>query len=206
MSSPNLGIVHIAANQNQPEVSANAAFDALDDAVNLALSILMTDADFTMSQAQLAAAGVITMTGALTADRHVNLPVGVNRLFIFQNSTSGGRNLIVQVAGAPGSTVTVPDAAGYVILFSDGTNVSRITQGSSASANFADAEIPAGAIDGVNRAFTLANTPNPAASLVLVQARQVLQGGGLDYTLSGASLTLISAPAIGDELQAWYRH
>lgn len=206
MASPNLGIVHIAANQNQPEVTANTAVDALDDAVNLAAGILMTDADFTMTQAQLGSAGVITMTGALTADRHINLPAGVNRFFVFQNSTSGGHNLIVQVTGAPGTTVTVVDAAGLVILFSDGVNVSKITQGSSPSANFSDGEIPAGAIDGVNSAFTLLHPPNPAASLMLVQARQVLQGGGIDFTLSGANLALISPPAIGDELQAWYRY
>lgn len=213
MATPNLGIVHIAAAQNQPEVTANGAFDMLDDSINLKVSIAMTDADKTLTQAQLASGGVIVLTGTLTADRYINLPVTIGRLFIFENGTTGGHNLIVQVTGAPGTTVTVTASVGLVPLYSDGTNVAQMASGSAPGALplFADAETPGGSIDGMRTGFTLANSPNPAASLILVHdsgaaGGAVLKAGGVDYTLSGASFTMTVAPAIGDSLLAWYRH
>jgi hypothetical protein len=129
MSTPQLGITHIAAAQNQKEVTANAGFDALDNSDNAMISIANADANQTLSQAQLASAGCIKITGAITADRHVNLPA-VSRSFIFQNATTGGHNLIVQVTGAPGATATIGAAAGLVEIFSDGTNVVTLTGGS----------------------------------------------------------------------------
>jgi large repetitive protein len=78
--------------------------------------------------------------------------------------------------------------------------------GSSMSFFYADDETPSGAIDGVNQTFTLANTPTPPASLSLFFNGQLLVQG-LDYTLSGATVTLTSyTPANGDDLRAWYRY
>jgi hypothetical protein len=205
VSSPNLGVVHIAAAQNQPEVTANDAFDALDDASNLLVSIANADADQTLTQAQLASGVAVKITGAITANRHVNLPASIGRLFLFVNGTTGGHSLIVQVTGAPGTTVTLA-AVGLVLLYSDGTNVTQITgSGSGGSPNFSDEETPSGSINGSNTAFSLAFTPNPAASLLLVKNGIVLQQG-TDYTLSGAAITMATAPASGDVLLAWYRH
>lgn len=219
MGTPNLGIAYIAAAQNQPEVTANGAFDALDNSVNLEVSIAMTDADMALTQAQLASGGVIVMTGALTADRHINLPAAIGRSFIFKNGTSGGHNLIVQVTGAPGTTVTAAASGALIQLYSDGANVSQIAGGSGGGGgggggtvpNFADEETPGGSINGSNTAFTLANAPSPAASLILVQSSgagggAVLKAGGVDFTLSGLNITLVNAPATGDSLLAWYRH
>src|SRR5712691_12875245 len=98
MSTPQLAIQHIAAAQNQKEVTANAAFNALDNSDNAEVSFANTDADMTLTQAQLASGGCIKITGALTANRHVNVPA-ISRSFIFLNATSGGHSLIVQVTG-----------------------------------------------------------------------------------------------------------
>lgn len=70
---------------------------------------------------------------------------------------------------------------------------------------FADNERPAGAVDGVNKVFTLAHAPNPAGSLELVLNGQVLTQGD-DYTLAGATITLNVAPEVGAMLRAWYRY
>lgn len=207
MATPNLAITHIAAAQNQPEVTANDAFDLLDDAMNLAVSIANGDADQTLSQAQLGSGVAITITGALTANRHINLPAGIGRLFLFKNGTTGGHSLIVQVTGAPGTTVTLAASTGLVALYSDGTNV---LQPAAAAGSPVDNETPGGTIDGVNATFTLANAPNPSGSLILVQ--RFASGGsavllqGTDYTLSSATITMTSPPATGDALAAWYRH
>lgn len=211
MATPNLAITHIAAAQNQPEVTANDAFDQLDDAANLAVSIANGDADQTLSQAQLASGIAITITGALTANRHVNLPASTGRLFLFKNGTTGSHSLIVQVTGAPGTTVSLPASAGLVALYSDGTNVTQLTgPGAGSGALYADNETPSGSCNGSNNAFTLANSPSPSASLILIQR---FSGGGsavllqgTDYTLAGANITTMNAPASGDSLAAFYRH
>lgn len=213
MSTTNLGIAHIAAAQNQPEVTANDALDALDNASNFLSAIANADADQTLTQTQLASGMVIKITGALTGDRHVNLPASIGRFLVFRNSTTGSHNLIVQVTGAPGSTVTISAAVGLVILYSDGTNVSQLTgSGGGGVPNFADNETPAGTIDGSNKTFTLANSPSPAASLILVQRQAGSTAGGMplfqgtDYTLTTNSISMTLAPPTGDTLVAWYRH
>ena len=74
---------------------------------------------------------------------------------------------------------------------------------------FADAETPSGAIDGTNDTFTLANTPDPPASLILTKNGIVMEEGtGNDYTLSGNTITFQAGqiPQTGDKLLCWYRY
>ena len=69
---------------------------------------------------------------------------------------------------------------------------------------FVENEVPSGSINDSNTSFTLAGTPNPAGSLQLY-----LNGAHLkvteDYTLSGATITMVSAPPTGSLLLATYR-
>ena len=74
-----------------------------------------------------------------------------------------------------------------------------------AALNFADMETPAGTLDGVNKVFTLAHAPNPAASLQLFNGL-MQQAGGNDYTLAGNTITFTAAPTVGSTLLAWYRY
>ena len=72
---------------------------------------------------------------------------------------------------------------------------------------FVDAETPSGVAPG-SASLTLAYSPSPAASLVLVRNGIVLrQGTGKDYTLSGATISL-AQPVAADGAEwflAWYR-
>ena len=80
--------------------------------------------------------------------------------------------------------------------------------GTAPLATFTDNEIPAGTIDGLNVAFTLAAAPSPAASLKIYK-NGVLLVQGADYTLSGSNITFASTnvtPQVGDALLANYRH
>jgi len=70
---------------------------------------------------------------------------------------------------------------------------------------FADNETPSGAINGTNVTFTLANTPNPAASLILQLNGSIQTSGGVDFTLSAATITFELAPLTNSILRAWYR-
>ena len=72
-----------------------------------------------------------------------------------------------------------------------------------AAFNYADGETPAGALDGNNAVFTLAHTPNPAASLALYRNGQ-LDKAGVDFTLNGPTVTFLAGaiPQPGDLLVA----
>lgn len=67
-------------------------------------------------------------------------------------------------------------------------------------------EVPVGAIDNVNVTFTLAHLPWAGANLVLFLDRgPVPQGAGAGkYTLSGTTITMGTAPALGQTLYAFY--
>ena len=78
--------------------------------------------------------------------------------------------------------------------------------GGAPGGSFADAEIPAGAVNGSNTVFTLASTPSPASSLELYR-NGLLMLQGADYQISARTITffLASVPQTGDLLVASYR-
>jgi hypothetical protein len=78
--------------------------------------------------------------------------------------------------------------------------------GSGGGPVYIDGETPAGAIDGVNKQFTIQSAPSPVASLHLFRNGMLLRQG-FGYTISGSVITMNdeSTPVPGDELQAWYR-
>ena len=85
------------------------------------------------------------------------------------------------------------------------TTVSSLSNVSS-NAVFVDSEVPAGAINGSNLIFSLANPPAPAASLSLFR-NGLAMTPGVDYTISGSAVSFVSAsmPQAGDTLLAYYR-
>jgi len=80
-----------------------------------------------------------------------------------------------------------------------------ITAGGLTSANFVDKEIPSGSINGSNTAFTLANTPTAGSEHVYLNGVLQESGAGNDYTISGASITMLTAPLTGEKLRVSYR-
>jgi len=88
--------------------------------------------------------------------------------------------------------------------------VKAIGTGGGGGATYADSETPSGTIGGGNQTFTLAHTPSPLAGLQLF-LKPVGFGGlmmiqGVDYTLSGATITMTVAPTAGEALLAFYRY
>lgn len=68
---------------------------------------------------------------------------------------------------------------------------------------------PSGAIDGVNRVFTLPETPSPVNSLLLFKNGILMRAGvGNDFTLSGQTITFDNAqtPQTNDNLLASYTY
>jgi hypothetical protein len=89
---------------------------------------------------------------------------------------------------------------------STGTGQGNLASGGGSSPNFSDAETPAGLINSSNTTYTLAHAPNPAACLQLYHNGLMNIAGGVDYTLSGSTITYGSAPSTGDYLVAYYRY
>jgi hypothetical protein len=199
-SSPNLNITHIAEAQNNKYITANAATDALDEALCGLLAVAVPDADVTLSASQALGNMVFVCSGALSANRNLIVPAN-KKPYIVANATTGGYTITVKMASGTGVAI----ASGYNLVYCDGTNVDAIA-GGGAGANFADAETPSGSVDGSNTAFGLAHTPSPASSLQLHLNGLLLSPGGVDYTLSGSSITMATAPSSGGILLAFYRY
>jgi hypothetical protein len=84
------------------------------------------------------------------------------------------------------------------------TAAGRKTISTTAASSFAENETPSGTINGSNTAFTLAHAPTTGSlKLFLNGARQQLTG---DYTLSGTTITFLTAPQSGSILLADYRY
>ena len=68
--------------------------------------------------------------------------------------------------------------------------------------HFIPCEVPTGAINNKNKAFTLANTPITAAGLAAIilwkNGVVMAQGVGIGYTVSGNTITYTTAPRLGD--------
>ena len=72
---------------------------------------------------------------------------------------------------------------------------------------FVDSETPAGAVNGSNTTFTLANSPSPSTSLVLYR-NGLFMTAGVDYSVNGATIAFVpgATPQSGDVLTASYRY
>lgn len=120
MPSPNLAVTHVAAAQNQKEVTINDAVDALDNAMNRALSVAMGDANVTLTSTQANRNGLIVLTGTLTASRVLTLPANHRRLAI-RNATSGSQEVRAKYAGSGAEVIIVP--GGTVLVQGNGSDL-----------------------------------------------------------------------------------
>jgi hypothetical protein len=116
---------------------------------------------------------------------------------------AGGRAAIINSSGQ------IDAAAGRLgdCVRVDGTSGPCGSGSSATPVTFVDSETPAGAADGVNLTFTLANAPSPQSSLALYR-NGLFMTPGVDYTLNGAVVTFVAGatPQPGDIITASYRY
>lgn len=105
MPTPNLNITHIAAAQKQKEVTANAAFDALDKALTAALSVDFTAGDVTLTDAQFREHIAFQAANLATA-RTLTVPA-IRRLFVGDNVA--GSDTLTIVRGSTGIALAAGD-------------------------------------------------------------------------------------------------
>ena len=106
MSTPNLAIAHIQASQDQKEVTANAAFDALDLAMTESgLLDVSAGGIITVPSAQALGLVRLVLTGAPDAGVTVAFPA-VNRLVLLRNEADVVA--VITRAGGAGETTVEP--------------------------------------------------------------------------------------------------
>lgn len=112
---------------------------------------------------------------------------------------------IIVLVGAATGLAIASNALGIKL---DGASLSLSSNGlkvTTPTPNFADREVPSGAINGVNVTFTLAHTPVAGSEMVYINGQLDQSGAGNDYTISGSTITYLTAPITGDVLLASYR-
>jgi hypothetical protein len=123
-TTPNLLIDHIAANQAQKEVTANAAFDALDKALCQLTSIAIADVDTTLTDAQALGTLSVKFTGTLTASRTITVPAKA-KLLLVENATTGGFSLNIKT---PTGTAVAFNAGDRKLLYCDGATFQIVAE------------------------------------------------------------------------------
>ncbi len=112
VTTPNLAITHLEPNQNQPEVTVNAALDQLDNAMNREFSITVTG-DVVIAAADFNANYRFVLSGTPAADFLVTIPAN-QRVFSLQNDTAKIAT-VENVASPTGNTVEVLAYSGAII-------------------------------------------------------------------------------------------
>jgi hypothetical protein len=113
VSTPNLAIAHILQSQAQKEVTANAAFDALDQAVTDRLDVDLAADDVALTSAQFRQHLAFRATG-LTEDRDLTVPA-IRHLFVVINPSAAHT---VHVKRGATTVAVGPETA--FLLYADG--------------------------------------------------------------------------------------
>lgn len=108
--------------------------------------------------------------------------------------------------GTSGNLAAAVTVGGDATLANDGTITISVntSTGFLKYANKITRETPSGTINGSTTAFTLANTPVAGSEEIFLNGILQDAGAGNDYTISGATITMLSAPLTGDKLRVNY--
>jgi hypothetical protein len=134
---------------------------------------------------------------------------------IFSSAGTGVSSVSVATANGFSGTVANPNTTPAItmqttvtgLLKGNGTAVSAATASSDymAPSSFVVRETPTGTINGSNTTFTLANTPLSGTETVFLNGILQDAGAGNDYTISGGTITFLTAPATGDKIRVNYQ-
>lgn len=116
-----------------------------------------------------------------------------------------GALVIVEEGTANADTIWLCTSNQGGTLGSTSISWTQVTAGGYSNSNFVDKETPSGSVNGSNTAFTLANTPTSGSEHVYLNGLLLESGSGNDYTITGASITMLTAPLSGDKIRVSYR-
>lgn len=125
-------------------------------------------------------------TGLTTTTAYGVILGGTTATGAFQNAGTGATAGHVLTSTGAGSAPT------FQVLPGSPTHVTR--------------ETPTGLVNGANTTYTLANTPTAGSEEVYLNGILQEPGAGNDYTISGLTITYLTAPVTGDKIRASYRY
>lgn len=135
--------------------------------------------------------------------------LSANNLSDLANAGTARTNLGATTTGSNLFTVSNPSAITFLRVNAD-NSVSLLdaaafrTAIGAAGGTEVKRETPSGTVNGSNTAFVLANTPIAGTEEVFLNGSLLDAGGGNDYTISGATITMASAPLSGDKIRVNY--
>jgi hypothetical protein len=143
-------------------------------------------------------------TGIVANANDITLTLATNSLL---DITSGlrlargttGQIIVVNGSGDPVMATMSGDAT---IVAGGAVTVASTIQ---RTAGFVDRETPSGSVNGSNTSYTLANTPVSGSEHVYLNGLLQEPGAGNDYTISGGTITYLTAPLTGDKIRVSYR-
>jgi hypothetical protein len=125
MPSPNLAIVHVAASQNQKEVTINDAIDALDRAMTDTLALDLSTSPLVLTATQLRAAMVLRPAAALVGPASILVPQ-IRRLFALLNTDS---TFAITVERGASAIAVQPGESALLICDGNPDGLSRVGPG-----------------------------------------------------------------------------
>lgn len=96
---------------------------------------------------------------------------------------------------------------GYALTAASGEVTGLLWAAVVTAASIVDSEVPGGAVDGVNAAFTLADTPIAGSVHLYKNGIRQQVGAGNDYTIVTVTITFVAGniPQTGDVILVDYR-
>lgn len=195
--------------------NADTAWVCTNDGTITLGSTSLTFAQFSGGSSVTAGAG-LTMTGSTIDVVSANGGIVVNANDITLTAADASLTINgsgVKVTPGTGGQVSLTNGSGVVAPTSLSGDVSSVSSSGSVTlattvtkmANIITRETPSGSVNGSNVTFTLANTPLAGTEEVYLNGLLQEPGAGNDYTISGGTITYLTAPITGDRLRVSYR-
>jgi len=162
-------------------------------------SLLQTMAAGTFAEYTLISNG----TAAGTWDVAYTTPGGGSVTTVSVVTANGFAGSVANASTTPAITLTTTITG---VLKGNGTAISAATASTDymAPSSFIVRETPSGSVNSANTTFTLANTPLAGTEQVFLNGLLQEPGAGNDYTISGGTITYLTAPTTGDRLRVSY--
>jgi hypothetical protein len=191
-TTPNLGISHIDASQNNKEVTANTAFDVLDTALTDYLAVTVTGAVDVTPAGTIIQEAYVELVGALTANINLIIPAS-KRFYVIRHSATGGHTINVKSAAAGTNGAVLLSLSNIRTVYCDGTNVILVSAASNPVQNFTAAAtlFPSSGtlfvtVDATSAAFALTLPDATKCSGTQIEVKQKDASGNV-VTVTGAS-------------------
>jgi hypothetical protein len=150
---------------------------------------LLGSLNLAAAQALLGITGVSDFLGQVSSQSAMLALTGGVGDYCYRTDSS----LLYFLVGSPASTLSNWASGGAFSVPSSGIGHGLATR-----------ETPSGSVNGSNPTFTLAHTPVSGTEVLTYNGIEQT-GGGVDYTISGATITFVTAPLSGQLLTTyWY--